>query len=95
MFISYRKKMINRMCAITRKILPRTELFRLVRTKDGNIFFDKNYNIPGRGIHFSKDPKIVAKFFDPQKRGMVAHMLKVRISGEKMEEMEKEVKNLS
>lgn len=79
------------MCSITRKIFPRTELFRIVKTKTGEIFFDPNYNIPGRGIHFSKDQKIVEKFFDPRKKGMITHMLKANISVGRMEELKREV----
>ena len=82
---------ILRQCAITKKMFPRTELFRLVKTKEGKIFFDKEYKILGRGIHFSQNPKIVSAFFDMRKRKMVNHFLKAEISEEEFEVLKNEV----
>ncbi len=82
---------IFRKCSIQKKIFPRSELFRVVRTKQGNIFFDPEYAIFGRGIHFVKDEKTIQNFFDPRKRGMISHFLKTSISQEKFEILQKEV----
>ncbi|MEI7511143.1 MAG: YlxR family protein [Candidatus Peregrinibacteria bacterium] len=81
-----------RQCAITKKMLPRTKLFRLVRTKEGAVFFDQDYTIAGRGIHFSKPPEVVEQFFSPQKRKMVAHFLKAELFPEQMETLKGGVK---
>lgn len=71
---------VFRQCAITKKILPRSDLFRVVRTKRGQIFFDPEYKVLGRGIHFSKNLETVEKFFNPRKRKMVEHFLQAGIS---------------
>ncbi len=86
---------VLRQCAVQKKMLPRKELFRIVRTKAGDVFFDPEYTIFGRGIHFSKNPEISAKFFDPKKRGMVNHFLKANISPEKFLEMKEEVEKIN
>ena len=85
---------VFRQCAVQKKMLPRKELFRLVRTKNGDVFLDPEYTIFGRGIHFSKNPETSAKFFDPRKRGMISHFLKTKISPEKFLELEKEVEKI-
>lgn len=82
---------VFRQCAVQKKMMPRTELFRIVRTKRGNVFFDPEYKIFGRGIHFARDEKIIQKFFHPKKRGMVSHFLKMNIVPENFEELKKEV----
>lgn len=82
---------IFRQCAIQKKMFPRRKLFRLVRTKRGNIYFDPEYKIFGRGIHFAQDEKTIQKFFDPRKRGMISHFLKAGIPVERFESMKKEV----
>jgi len=82
---------VFRQCAVQKKRLPRKELFRIVRTKKGSVCFDPEYKILGRGIHFSKNPEVFAKFFHPKKRGMVSHFLKVNITPEKFEEIKNEV----
>lgn len=80
---------VFRQCAITKKMLPRTELFRIVRTKDGNVYFDANYSITGRGIHFSREEKVVEQFFNPKKRKMVNYFLKAEVSEERFQELKK------
>lgn len=84
--------MTNRMCSITRKIFPTSQLFRIVRTPDKKILFDRDLNILGRGIYVSKNIRITEKFFDSKKRGMIAHMLKIQISRDTMIRIEKEVR---
>jgi predicted RNA-binding protein YlxR (DUF448 family) len=82
---------VFRQCAVQKKLFPRKELFRLVRTKRGNVFFDPEYKIFGRGIHFHRDLQTVEKFFHPKKRGMLSHFLKMNIPPERFEELKKEV----
>ena len=82
---------VFRQCAVQKEMLPRKELFRLVRTKKGEVFFDSEYTIFGRGIHFSKNPEISAKFFDKRKRGMISHFLKTNITPGKFLELKNEV----
>ncbi len=82
---------IFRRCAITKKMFPRTELFRVVRKKDGFVSFDPEYNISGRGIHFCKTPNVVEQFFSPQKKKMITHFLRTEISDIRMNEIKDEV----
>lgn len=84
---------VVRQCSVQKKLFPRKELFRIVRTKRGNVLFDPFYKIFGRGIHFHKDEKTIQKFFHPKKRGMLSHFLKMNVSLEKFENLKNEVEN--
>jgi len=89
--ISLTTENVFRQCAVQKKMLLRKDLFRLVRTQKGEVFFDPEYKIFGRGIHFSKNPEISTKFFDMRKRGMISHFLKINITPEKFLELKNEV----
>lgn len=67
---------------ITRKVLPREELFRIVRTPDEQIVLDEDGETLGRGMHVSKDPRAVEALFSPKKKGLWRHALKMDISAE-------------
>lgn len=51
------KKTPVRMCAICRKMYPKKELLRLVKTPDGPVFFDATGKKAGRGLYLCKDPQ--------------------------------------
>ena len=46
---------VKRRCTLTHEIKDRTNLFRVVKDKEGNISIDLSYNIKGRGAYISKD----------------------------------------
>lgn len=49
---------IYRTCIVTHKKLLKSDLFRVVKNENG-IYFDKNQNIPGRGVYISKSLEII------------------------------------
>ena len=49
-----------RMCAVTRKVLPESDLLRFVAGLDGEVVADLKARLPGRGIWISLDHAIVA-----------------------------------
>ena len=49
------KKVILRRCVATNKQLEKSEMFRIVRDKDGNVFVDESGKANGRGAYLSKD----------------------------------------
>ena len=55
-----KKTPIYRMCIVTREKLLKEDLFRVVKNKDG-IYFDKNQNVPGRGVYIKKDLEVIKK----------------------------------
>ena len=48
-----------RMCIVTRKMLPKQQLIRLVKTESG-LLIDKSQKMSGRGFWISKDAEVVA-----------------------------------
>ena len=49
---------IYRTCIVTHNKLLKSDLFRVVRNVNG-IYFDKNQNIPGRGVYITKSIDII------------------------------------
>ena len=49
---------IYRTCIVTHKKLLKSDLFRVVKNEN-RIYFDKNQNIPGRGVYISKSLEII------------------------------------
>lgn len=55
------KKIPYRMCAITREKLPKYEMIRVVKNKDGEVFVDTTGKVNGRGIYIKKDLSVLEK----------------------------------
>ena len=53
-----KKAPVYRKCAYTRKLLLKSDLFRVVKF-NGQVCFDKNQNMPGRGAYLSKDINVI------------------------------------
>ena len=51
----------TRMCAVTRKVLPESELMRFVAGPDGDVVADLKAQLPGRGIWVGLDRAIVTE----------------------------------
>ncbi len=55
------KKIPLRTCIITKEQLPKKELLRIVRTKEGNVIVDETGKINGRGAYIKKDINVLDK----------------------------------
>lgn len=55
------KKIPLRTCVITKEQLPKKELLRIVRTKEGNVIVDETGKINGRGAYIKKDTNVLDK----------------------------------
>ncbi len=55
------KKIPLRTCVITKEQLPKKELLRIVRTKEGNVIVDETGKINGRGAYIKKDINVLDK----------------------------------
>lgn len=56
-----KKKIIYRQCVVTKDIVNRENLIRIVKTKENQVFVDLNFKIDGRGIYVKKNSKIISK----------------------------------
>ena len=50
-----------RKCVITNERFPKKELFRIVRTPEGKVIFDKTGKANGRGVYLSKSKAVIKK----------------------------------
>ena len=51
------KRPVYRTCSVTKEKLLKQDLFRIVKTKSGEVKVDVNQVIPGRGVYIKKDLK--------------------------------------
>lgn len=55
------KKQPERICAVCRTVLPKRELLRLVRDKEGIVSIDETGKSPGRGAYICANPECLKK----------------------------------
>ena len=53
------KKIPQRKCVITNEILPKENLFRVVKTPNGEVLLDMSYKLNGRGAYIKKDLEVI------------------------------------
>lgn len=80
------KKIPMRSCVVTSEKLPKRELLRIVKTKEGEILVDETGKINGRGAYIKKDLEVLEK---AKKSKILERKLEIEIS----EEVYKEVEN--
>ncbi len=73
------KKIPLRSCVITKERLPKGELLRIVRDKDGNVEVDLTGKLNGRGAYIKKDLNVLEK---AKKTKALERHLEVEISDE-------------
>lgn len=56
-----KRKIPLRTCVITKEVLPKGELLRIVRTPTGEVVVDETGKINGRGAYIKKDITIIDK----------------------------------
>ena len=55
------RKIPLRTCVITKEQLPKQELLRIVRTKEGEVLVDETGKANGRGAYIKKDIDVLEK----------------------------------
>ena len=55
------KKIPLRTCVVSGEKLPKKELIRVVRDKDGNVSVDLTGKANGRGVYLKKDVEVIEK----------------------------------
>lgn len=59
-----KKKIPMRTCIVTREKLPKKELIRIVKNKDGEVFVDESGKLNGKGVYLKKDKEVFLKAFN-------------------------------
>lgn len=58
------KKIPMRTCVVSGEKLPKRELIRVVRNKEGEVFVDETGKMNGRGVYLKLDKDIIEKAKD-------------------------------
>lgn len=80
------KKIPLRTCVVTKEKLPKKELIRVVRNKEGNVIVDESGKANGRGAYLKKDKEV---FKLAKKNKILNRHLEVEVKDEIFEELEK------
>ena len=84
------KKIPLRRCVVTKEQLPKKELLRIVRDKDGNVKVDITGKANGRGAYIKKDIEVLKIAKDKK---ILEKVLEANINEEIYNEIEKIIKN--
>lgn len=79
------KKIPMRSCVVTKESLPKKELIRVVRDKEGNVTIDLTGKQNGRGAYLKKDLDVIKK---AKKSKILERALGVSIPDNIYEELE-------
>ncbi|MCA0969099.1 YlxR family protein [Halobacillus litoralis] len=55
------KKTPLRKCVVTQEMYPKSQLIRVVRNKEGEVFVDESGKKNGRGAYVSKDVSVIER----------------------------------
>ena len=84
------KKIPLRRCVVTKQQLPKKELLRIVRDKDGNVAVDLTGKANGRGAYIKKDIEVLK---EAKNKKILERALEIEISEEVYDEIEEVIKN--
>ena len=84
------KKIPLRRCVVTKEQLPKKDLLRIVRDKDGNVSIDLIGKANGRGAYIKKDLEVLKLAKDKK---ILDRALEVHIEDTLYDEIEEIIKN--
>lgn len=84
------KKIPLRRCVVTKEQMPKSELLRIVRDKENNVFVDQTGKAGGRGAYIKKDLNVLNT---ARSKKVLEKNLEISIKDELYEEIEKIIKN--
>lgn len=79
-----KKKIPMRKCVVTGEMFPKQDLMRVVRTKEGEVFFDPTGKKSGRGAYLSKNKDAIEK---ARQKKTLDHHLQVAVPDSLYEEL--------
>ena len=82
------KKIPLRKCVVTQEQLPKKELIRVVKNKEGEVFVDPTGKKNGRGAYLKKDAEVIAL---AKKKGTLNKVLDIEVPDTIYEELLKYV----
>ncbi|MBN9652887.1 YlxR family protein [Halobacillus sp. GSS1] len=83
------KKQPLRKCVVTQEMVPKQQLIRVVRNKDGEVFVDDTGKKNGRGAYLMKKLEIIDQ---AEKQQVLNRHLKTKVDANIYEELRAKVK---
>lgn len=80
-----KRKTSLRKCVVTKEMLPKETLIRIVRTKDGDVFVDPSGKKNGRGAYVSKSKEVINQ---AKKSGVLESHLQANVEPSIYEQLE-------
>lgn len=84
------KKIPLRRCVVTKEQMPKSELLRIVRDKENNVFVDQTGKAGGRGAYIKKNLNVLNT---ARSKKILEKNLEISIKDELYEEIEQIIKN--
>jgi predicted RNA-binding protein YlxR (DUF448 family) len=78
------KKLVLRTCVCSKEVCEKKDLFRIVRTPEGNVVVDLKGKANGRGAYLKKDKEVILK---AQKSKVLDRHLEVSVPATIYEEL--------
>ena len=82
------RKIPLRMCIVTREKLEKKDLFRVVRTPDGEVKIDLSGKMNGKGAYLKRDIEVINK---AMKNKILDKVLEINVNKEIYEELIKNI----
>ncbi|HET7578474.1 MAG TPA: YlxR family protein [Bacillales bacterium] len=79
-----KRKIPMRKCVATQEMRPKKELFRIVRTPEGEVLYDPSGKKSGRGTYLSKDKEAIER---ARKHNILAKHLNADVDDHVYEEL--------
>ncbi|REJ09550.1 RNase P modulator RnpM [Halobacillus trueperi] len=83
------KKQPLRKCVVTQDMIPKQQLIRVVRNKEGEVFVDDTGKKNGRGAYLMKDLQVIEQ---AEKQQVLNRHLKTKVDDSIYEELRAKVK---
>ena len=83
------KKIPMRTCVVTKEKLPKKELIRIVRNKDGEVSVDETGKLNGKGVYLKLDKNVIEK---ARKNKILDRYLEIEVNDVIYDELENLVK---
>lgn len=83
------KKQPLRKCVVTQEMVPKQQLIRVVRNKEGEVFVDDTGKRNGRGAYLMKDIEVIEQ---AKKQQVLNRHLKAKVDESIYEELASKVK---
>lgn len=82
------KKIPLRKCVVTQELLPKKELLRIVKNKEGKVFVDESGRANGRGAYLKKEATVIEL---AKRKNALAKALEIEIPESIYEELLKKI----